>query len=298
MALCTARRKTVTLLASQLFALASFTSAPSTAQKPPDTRLRIASPDGQIVFILSDAPHTHALDPASNDLRYSVDFHKKWFMDESVLGIKLEGRPALGPGMKQMAMRTVQGDRAHAKPVPCNDVFVDLADDAGRKLSLEVRAYNDGVAFRYIVPRQPALQTVRVESELTQFVYNKNATVYPSIVNALSNAPAIQDRPRAVANVSPQWLIAMPLLSQVIDVGWVSIDETKTEGYPALLLRKVNTALGFQTEFASSAAQNATAAKDQAAITSSWRVLAIGDVRSTIVTPDLVSRLSVDRPAR
>ena len=39
----------------------------------------------------------------------------------------------------------------------------DLADDSGRKLSLEIRAYDDGIAFRYILPKQPSIQNVRIE---------------------------------------------------------------------------------------------------------------------------------------
>lgn len=263
----------------------------SIAQKQSDTRLRIASPNGQIVFILSDAPHTRAVDPASNDLRYSIDFHTKWLMDESVLGLKLEGQPPLGSGMKQIAVHTVQSDTAHAASVRCNDFFVDLADDSGRKLTLEVRAYDDGLAFRYLLLQQPAQQNIRVERELTQFIYNKNATVYPSIVNALPNAPAIQDQPRAVSNVSPQWLLGLPLISQVLGVGWVSIDEAKTAGYPALLLRKEKAALGFHAEFAPGRAQAATAAKDQSSLSTSWRVLAIGDDRARVASSDLAARL-------
>src|SRR5690349_8956568 len=61
-----------------------FASAPllvaslCSAQSASDTRLRVSSPDGQVVFILSDAPHTHAMDAASDNLRYAVDFHGKW----------------------------------------------------------------------------------------------------------------------------------------------------------------------------------------------------------------------------
>lgn len=272
------------------------------AQNQPDTRLRVASPDGQIVFILSDAPHTHAVDPASNDLRYSVDFHKKWLMDESELGLKLENQPPLGPGMKQVSVDTRPHDEAavvgktRTARNRYNSALVDLADDSGRKLSLESRVFNDGIAFRYIVPRQSALQSIRVEHELTQFFYNKNATVYPAIVNALPNATAIQDQPRAVSNLSPQWLIRLPLTGEVLGLGWVSIAESQTSGYPRIDLRKEKSALGFYTQFATrppelNAEQIILSPPEQTPFTGPWRVLIIADNRSDVMASDLVARL-------
>ena len=104
----------MTRLTSRLLTLVVFIAAASSfAQKPLDTRLRVASPDGQIVFILSDAPHTHAVNPASSDLRYSIDFRTKWLMDESSLGLKVAGQPPLGPGMKQVHLETPPRDDAH-----------------------------------------------------------------------------------------------------------------------------------------------------------------------------------------
>ena len=292
-------------LASRLLTLGVFIAAASSfGQKQPDTRLRVASPDGQIVFILSDAPHTHAVEPASNDLRYSVDFHTKWLMDESVLGLKIAGQPPLGPGMKQIHVETHPHDEAHAAPLGktktardrYNSALVDLADDAGRKLTLEIRAYYEGVAFRYILPNQPSLQNPQIERELTQFVYNKNATVYPSIVNALPKAPAIQGQPRAVSNVSPQWLIGLPLNGEVLGVGWVSIAEAGVSGYPGIDLRKEGSALGFYTQFAPrapelSSVQTVLSPPEQTPFTGPWRVLIIADNRSGVLASDLIARL-------
>ena len=295
----------MTRLTSRLLTLVVFIAAASSfAQKPLDTRLRVASPDGQIVFILSDAPHTHAVDPASSDLRYSIDFRTKWLMDESSLGLKVAGQPPLGPGMNQVHLETPPRDDAHAvSPGKTktargryNSALVDLADDAGRKLTLEIRAYDDGVAFRYILPNQPSLQNPQIERELTQFVYNENATVYPSILNALPNALAIQGQPRAVGNVSPQWLLGLPLTGQVIGIGWVSIAESRIGSYPGIDLRKEKSALGFYTQFAPrspevSAEQTVLSPPEQTPFTGPWRVLIIAGNRSDVVASDLVTRL-------
>ena len=117
----------------------------------------------------------HAISASVNDLRYAVDFHGKWLMDESALGLKIEGQPALGPGMKQVHAESGQHDESYTIPVGktssvrdhYNSAHVDLPTIPGRKLSLEVRAFDDGIAFRYIVPAAGSTSSsVRIEHEL------------------------------------------------------------------------------------------------------------------------------------
>jgi alpha-glucosidase len=279
--------------------IAAFSSS---AQTRPDARLRVTSPDGQIVFILSDALHTRAMDPASNALRYAIDFHRKWFMDESALGLEIEGQPPLGPGMKLIHADmhpqddAVAPDKTKTVRERYNAALVDLADDAGRKLSLQVCVFDDGVAFRYVLPTQPSTRPVRIEGELTQFVFNKNATVYPFVLDAPANASAIQSQPRAVSNLPPEWRIGLPLLGEVIGVGWVSIAEARMAGYPGIDLRKDKSTLGVYPQFVPSPLElNA----DPTAVTSaqlpfftSWRLLIIANNRSDAMASDLAARLA------
>ena len=168
----------------------------SSAQNLDAARVRVTSPDGQIIFILSDAPTMHALEHTTNALRYSVDFHGKWLMDEGVLGFELQGQPALGPGMRKIAEHASEHDETYTIPVGktssvrdhYNAELVDFQDSFNRRLSIEVRAYNDGVAFRYIVPAQPGVKSIRIAHELTGFNYAKDATFYPLIVDGFQSS--------------------------------------------------------------------------------------------------------------
>jgi alpha-glucosidase len=235
--------------------LGSLFAADSFAQYP-DTRLRVASPDGQIVFILGDANASQALEPGVNDLRYAVDFHGKWLMDESVLGLKLEGQPALGPGMKQVHVQTGQHDETYTIPVGktssvrdhYNSALVDFADDAGRKLSIEVRAFDDGVAFRYIIPDQPSIHSVRIEHELTQFRYAKDAMLYPLILDGFQTPYEDEYQVRQVSGIHHDWLVGLPLLAEVSGVGWVAVTEADIDNYAGMYLRKDQLAFAFHAE--------------------------------------------------
>jgi hypothetical protein len=59
--------------------------AASAYGQSPDPRVRVTSPDGNVVFILADGVTPNESEPKKNGLRYAVDFHGKWLLDESDL---------------------------------------------------------------------------------------------------------------------------------------------------------------------------------------------------------------------
>ncbi len=105
---------------------------------------------------LSDSTVGPSDDSSSKGMHYAVDFRGKWPMDESMLGLEIQGQPALGPGMKQVQAQSGQADESYSIPVGktssvrdhYNSAHVDFEDPSGRKLAMEVRAFDDGVAFR------------------------------------------------------------------------------------------------------------------------------------------------------
>lgn len=131
------------------------------AQQQP---VRITSPDGAVEFAISGPPQGMAENPSP---RYRVGFHGKTVIADSGLGLQLEGQPPFPGGWKPAAVKTLQGDETYRVPAgksnPIRDHYhglvIDYAEGGGqnRTMSIEARAYDDGVAFRYIVPEQPAL---------------------------------------------------------------------------------------------------------------------------------------------
>ena len=55
-------------------------------------------------------------------------------------------------------------------------------DDTYTLPAVETRAYNDGVAFRYVVPKQDGPEELRIADESTQFAFAKDATTWPPIL--------------------------------------------------------------------------------------------------------------------
>jgi alpha-glucosidase len=60
-----------------------------------------------------------------------------------------------------------------------NELAVGVAEGAGgRKFTLRVRAFNDGIGFRYELPDQPNLKQFEITDELTEFALADNARAW------------------------------------------------------------------------------------------------------------------------
>ncbi len=272
----------------------------ASGQLAQSSALRVASPDGQIVLILSDSTVGPSSDPSSAGMHYAVDFHGKWLLDESALGLKIEGQPALGPGMKQAHAETGHLDETYSIPVGktrsvqnhFNSVHVDFEDASGRKLTMEVRAYDDGVAFRYIVPRQASFTNVRIEHELTEFRYSKDATLYPLILDGFQTPYEDEFQMRQVSGLHRDWLVGLPLLGEVPGVGWVAVTEADIENYAGMYLRKAAAPFAMRAELSPRVDEPRVAVETEAPVTTPWRVLMIGDAPGRLIESNIILNLN------
>jgi alpha-glucosidase len=200
-----------------------------TAQGSNTAALKVTSPNGQIVFLLFEGQAAKgASEPAVAGLRYAVEFHGKRLIAESKLGLEAVGQPALGPAMRNTGAETGTHDETYSIPVGktssvrdhYNGLHADCEDADGRKLAIEVRVYDDGAAFRYVVPEQPALKQVKIAREDTEFIYAKDATTYPLILDGYQSSWEDEYQERLVSGLHHDWLIGLPLLAEEPGIGW------------------------------------------------------------------------------
>jgi alpha-glucosidase len=85
----------------------------------------------------------------------------------------------------------------------------------GRKLTIEARAYNDGIAFRTIIPDQPAVKELRIANEKTEFVLASDATTYPLILRNFRSSWEDDYRTVPLSGIAPELVIGLPLLTEI-----------------------------------------------------------------------------------
>jgi alpha-glucosidase len=129
---------------------------------------RVSSPDGTISVIVSDAGGLH----------YRVEVDGKPLVQDSSLGLEFQGGIALGPSAVIRKASPARYDGAwedrfgNRRVVPdrYSQLAVTLMEPAdGRLFGLLVRAYDNGVAFRYVLPNESKLGDFVLTRELTEF---------------------------------------------------------------------------------------------------------------------------------
>ena len=136
--------------------------------------VEVKSPDGQVVLSLE----VKDFEGAASCPVYSVTYRGKVVIAPSRLGLALATAP-LAEGL-QIVRQTESSVDTQWKPVygerstirdHYNQVVVELQERNAPKrlLHLTLRAYDEGAAFCYTLPKQPDMERVTISRELTEF---------------------------------------------------------------------------------------------------------------------------------
>src|SRR5690349_5015751 len=183
--------------------------------------VQVASPDGQLVmrlFIVSPK------DSILIRLAYSVSFRGKPLIDTSLLGIALHDVDVLlgetvGLVTSTPASVNEPGNRY-------NSLIAQYIQNGslGRRVTIEARAYNDGIAFRYYIPRTSTVEDLQIEEELTDFHLAQDGDAYAAAVSDYQSAKGEYKRAR-MSGLERRSLLSLPFLAEQPGVGWVAITQ-------------------------------------------------------------------------
>jgi alpha-glucosidase len=193
-------------------------------------------------------------------LAYQVRLHGKLLIDTSCMGLYIHFQePLLGENVGLSASKPLQGDGY-------NGLFADYIQNSttGRRIDLEVRVYNDGVAFRYILPEQFPLLDLLIEDEVTEFHF-----AYPA--NRAAQSP-------------------LPYAEQMPEGGWVGIFESRPAGFPPLSLVR-NEANILTTHLPDKPGDPGVAYVGVTPWTGPWRIIALASSREGLAKSEAVRAL-------
>src|SRR5208283_1145188 len=136
-----------------LFSLILGPGVTAAAQAP----VVVQSPNGALELSIATVRGS-TIQPEGGQLAYRVVFRGKSVVEWSNLGLAFDGAPALGPTMRIESSSKSAGDETWnsvvGKANPIRDHYNALSvktietTAAGRRMTIEARAYDDGVAFR------------------------------------------------------------------------------------------------------------------------------------------------------
>jgi len=260
--------------------------------------LAVNSPDGRVrMAIISDG----------KSLQYSVTFTGKPVIELSPLGIIVD-RVNLAAGAELGQAGRYQVDESypwygnHSMVANrCNGMRVAVKQTAPRaEYTLEVRAYNDGIAFRHIVSGAGT----RVPDEATAFRLPAGSTVWYHDTNDHYEGTHVRKSLAAVPQ--GQW-IAPPLTFKLPGAtGYASISEGALAAYSGMALQadgiggfdarlghSVPASWPFRLRYKEDVERMAQPASITGTITTPWRVVMIAADLNALVNCDVVHNLAL-----
>lgn len=227
--------------------------------------LDVSSPDDNIRVHFQVAGELQSL-------FWSVDYKGKSVLEKSQLGFDLNEKADIIEGFSVVSSKTASHDKTW-KPVygersevldRYNSLLVSLCDKAGRLMSIEFRAYNEGAALSYTIPEQSQLGNYTIKSELTQFVFGADHRTYP--VYSAQGRYADTTLSKVKANCE------RPLLVEIENGPAVAVAEANLVNYSRMRLQPVK-----DKPYSLMPHLGSEVKVSGGALTTPWRVLMVAD---------------------
>lgn len=248
----------------------------------------IQSPDGKLVFELG---LNHGVP------QYRILFQNQVILDSSGLGLICADSIDFTRGIRFDKIRLRQGkDQYHlvvgkTRQVnePYREIQVTWINDQKKKIKFIARAYNDGIAFRYLFLSQTGWSELKIRDEVSQFHFKEDPS---SLVLMRQNYTTSHEglyNQVMLSQVAADTLLDLPTLFITPQKTYVAITEAALSDYAGMYLKKHN---GILTS-ALSPLPNNSELKVVADLPhqSPWRVLLISDRLGDLIESNLITNL-------
>lgn len=200
--------------------------------------LSISSPNGKLKFSLKVTPE---------NISYEVNYKKQPLVENSSLGFNFDSGE-FGSNLKVGKVRRKSIDETYELVVGkvstarnhCNEMVVPLQEKVspGRLINLVVRAFNDGIAFRYEFPEQEGWNSYVMYDEKTQFRLSGNPMALLMYLPGYINTHEGVYTHTGYDKIAKKRLIEMPVTLEFENGVFMSITEAAIRDYAGMYLVK------------------------------------------------------------
>ena len=114
---------------------------------------------------------------------YSIKYEGEPIIAKSALGFEFKNMEAINENLIVSNYEYSSEDQLWEQPWGeskmirdyHNRLFLELDEKnkSGRKINIEFKVFNEGVGFRYILPKQKGIDTINITNELTEFSFTQ-----------------------------------------------------------------------------------------------------------------------------
>jgi alpha-glucosidase len=208
----------------------------------------LTSPDGSNTAVVALKSLGQPYPPGPR-LYYRVLKNGQLVLADSPLGLDFKGASALDRDFEVVGSKTDSRDstwdfafgarsrnRDHY-----HQITVSLRERAGARRRMDVifRAYNEGVAFRYVLPEQDGLKDFVLSSENTEFHFARDASAFAIDLGGYATAYESEYPRISLSDIKPTSIIGLPLLVQLSGGPWVALLEADLRNYGGMYVGAV-----------------------------------------------------------
>ncbi|KAF7774817.1 MULTISPECIES: glycoside hydrolase family 97 protein [Pseudoalteromonas] len=246
----------------------------------------LQSPNGNIKITISDELTTPS---------YSIDFKNKPVINSSALGFKFKQQAPFSEGFKithtQQNTQNTQwqqpwGERQTVTDSH-NEVAVTFKKPQGGVFTVKFRAFNNGIGFRYEIPKQPGFENIEITKELTEFAIadSQSATAWWIPARGWNRYEYVYNT--TPVNDAP--LVHTPFTFKNKEGVHVSIHEAALVDYAGMTLNQRRPGV-FQADL--TPWSDGIAVKKQGAFNTPWRTIQIGSKAVDLINSDIILNLN------
>jgi alpha-glucosidase len=263
---------------------------PITLTAEAQKKIKLQSPNGNIVFSF------RMVDKRPS---YSISFKGKTLVEESGLGLQIEHANfesglALGKPVFRNGSETYELIVGKARQVTSRykEVTLSIAESATplRKINIVVRAFDDGLAFRYEYPQQAEWSSYTLLDENTSFKIRGDALVHTLFLPNYTTSHEGEYTHTPWNLLTKDSLMAVPALFEFPDKTFMAITEAALLDYAGMYLVKKGDQL--VSKLSPLPGQTAIKVKANLPHHSPWRVFMIADRMGALLESNILTNLN------
>jgi len=260
---------------------------------PPASTLN--SPDGRILLHLEQTD--------AGDLLYSVRRNGEWIITPSRLRLRLAEGDVSSLEAVSVASRSIDevrrlvATKASTARNRYNEITITAAPKSRAMGSLKwiFRLYNDGLAFRYLVPANSGLTALRVRGEDTEFTFGGDYDCHGFNVGRFDSSHEGEFDPVKASRIREHHVFDLPLVCRTASNAF-AITEANLVDYGGLYLKgRGDGRLGVQPRISPRLDDRSLLARVDIGAEgagSPWRVIMLGDKLGQLIESNLIANLN------
>jgi len=261
----------------------------------------LTSPDKQITIKIING----------EKLQYSVAYNNQPIVDPSPLGFRFEDEAPLGDQMQidDYSKRTVDStwrpivkSKHNLVRDHFNEMVISLVEKNGamRRMTLFVRVYNDGVAFRYQLFGAANIGERRITKELTGFNFKADAKAWVADYGTYTSSQELEFSPRILSALNEKTIAGLPFLIEADAHTYAAITEANIDNYPGFYIstagvdtaNHANTLLTTKLSPLPGEKENGIKARFTNDLLTPWRVIMLGTTPGKLIESEIIQNLN------